>query len=548
MKKKMIAWILAAALCAGLAGCGGAQSTAEAPAAVPEEESAAEETEGLAEEELEDAASSQALASADGEMLDDPGEVQGMETSLKEIGGDDTMNGVSFVLIYNPNLYHEEDSIWSMLHFRNTGDFQSQILTGMRRADTVSDIEVPAVLSQGTIDGDIELDDYEREGAKAGGLDPVYSLGDEHEFYCGVDDINSRTPASFTCVYEGEHCYVWSLDNSAISDADAEEMGQEFDDVIYEKDVEAFGPGRFTENGGKVNMLFYDMPSQYGGFFCMYDIFAGTEATEAQKASYGLNTDHAIIHINAARVQDSPDFVKSTLAHEFQHLICASDYFYYAGTPKMRTWLNEAMSAYAEEMVYPGIKEAGYYNQFMYLSDNFRTGQSLYNFDTMWDDYIGAYGAVYLFSQYLAQNAGEDVFSKIHEFWRTSYSADINEAMAIAKAVPDDFYRRIDEEYKYPSSLSASFESAEDEWMSKLTLDFFITTLSTELAGLQQYNDQVHAIMLYTQVNPQDIQGGGRMIVATGNGSYDIPDDAGEDLMYIGLNDDFEIVTDLVIR
>ena len=109
-------------------------------------------------------------------------------------------------------------------------------------------------------------------------------------------------------------------------------------------------------------------------------------------------------------------FVKSTLAHELQHLICATDAFNYMDSPFMRTWLNEAMSAYAEEMVYPGIKESGGYNEVYYLSNNFRTGQSLYNFDTTFDEYIGAYGAVYLYSQYLREQIGENFFKDIHDF------------------------------------------------------------------------------------------------------------------------------------
>lgn len=99
-------------------------------------------------------------------------------------------------------------------------------------------------------------------------------------------------------------------------------------------------------------------------------------------AADGINTDHAIININSDMLSEDIEFVQATLSHEFQHLICATDAFYYAQSPLMETWLNESMSAYAEELIYPGRKEENHYNDVFYLSDSFREGQSLYNFDT----------------------------------------------------------------------------------------------------------------------------------------------------------------------
>ena len=116
---------------------------------------------------------------------------------------------------------------------------------------------------------------------------------------------------------------------------------------------------------------------------------------------YGLNTDHAIITINSELLKSDMPEVYATLAHELQHQICATEAFYFMDSPFVRTWLNEAMSASAEELCYPGIKTEGEYNLLMYLSDNYRKGQSLYNFDTEKDEFIGAYGVVYLFEKYL---------------------------------------------------------------------------------------------------------------------------------------------------
>ena len=80
--------------------------------------------------------------------------------------------------------------------------------------------------------------------------------------------------------------------------------------------------------------------------------------------------------------------------------------------------------------------------------------------------------------------------------------------------------------------------------MSKMTLDFYIETLSMQLAQLEEYEDIAHLFMLYDEINPVDIEGGGRVIVATEGDSFTIPEDADTELLYIGLNESFEVVTE----
>ena len=45
-----------------------------------------------------------------------------------------------------------------------------------------------------------------------------------------------------------------------------------------------------------------------------------------------------------------------------------------------------------------------------------------------------------------------------------------------------------------------------------------------------------------------DIEGGGRVIFAVKNGTYEIPEDADTGLVYVGLNEDMEIVTNIVCK
>lgn len=592
MKRKIMACILAFLLSAALlAGCGGAGGAGDSGSQSAQEEAqkgetalaqAAGETQQSLLQDAGDSSNEKGESSdtdqdqADGSVSDGAAGADTADAasdvengSTADSGRDDTENGTQtqtaaqgevpvghklegadYVLIYDPLIYDENDPQQIQRETSlDTGDLASQIVTGSLRADDMMDsLDMPVLLSQGQINRDVDQGQIQLTDDKAMGMDPVYSKGDQHDFYCFAGDITmqSRNPESFTCVYEGEDCYVWSY-NDSVSEEEAAELGEEFDQEIYDKDVEAFGPGRFTQDGGKVNILMYPMQEHLGGFFAMADIFSEGEISPELAERLRPNYDHAIININSDMLEENMPYVKSTLAHEYQHLICASEIFYIIGTPIMRTWLNEAMSAYAEEMVYPGIKEDGMYNQMMYLSDFYRTGQSLYNFGTEGDDYIGAYGAVYLFSQYLSQRAGDDVFSKVHEYWRTKGNPQLNEAAALAGAVPEDFYQEIDQSYDYPDQVSRAFSGKEEEWMSKLTLAFYMESLSGKLAKLEEYEDVLHSYCLYSEMDPQQIEGGGRMLVQTENGSFEVPENADSGLLYIGLDENFQAIPGSVI-
>lgn len=51
-----------------------------------------------------------------------------------------------------------------------------------------------------------------------------------------------------------------------------------------------------------------------------------------------------------------------------------------------------------------------------------------------------------------------------------------------------------------------------------------------------------------TKINPADIEGGGRVIVALKNGKFEIPQDADYGFVYVGLDDNFEVITDYIIQ
>ena len=170
----------------------------------------------------------------------------------------------------------------------------------------------------------------------------------------------------------------------------------------------------------------------------------------------------------------------------------------------------------------------------------FDTTVSQFDFD------IGVYGSVYLFSEYLSNKVGDDVFSDIHDHWRYSGSYTLDEAEAIADSASSSVYDEIDEVIDFDGQIN--FADAEDEWLSKLTLDFYISLLQSEADNPDAYKHFEAQTLLYDEINPADIEGGGRVIVSLKDGEFKFPEDADEGLVYIGFDKDFNIITERVVR
>ncbi len=458
----------------------------------------------------------------------------------------DTVSGkkgeVRYVLIYNPDIY-SEDAMYNPTV--TTGSFASQVEVDLNKGGLEPEAPEAGTPSQGEIEqGPL----FEGEADRAGVLTPTYKVGDTRTFYCGTEqDINVRMTRNFTCRYAGSYCNIWTADVQLTS-AVIKQYGQEFDRNIYNQVVAAFGPARFTKNGGKVNILYYPMRTTTGGFFCTLDNWATGEVSQAEITRYGVNTDHAILHINGILADQTAyphmkNFMNACLAHEFQHMICASNAYDKSNMVFCDVWINEAMSGYIEELLYPGAKEEGGHIETFLSSDRIHNGQSLYNFSTGGGD-IGVYGSVYLYANYMTYLAGDDVFSNFHTYWRTSYSKDLTVPEALANAVSQNVYDAVDKAIVYPREMY--FDTQEEAFMSKLTLAYYLELLDKEETDPACFGEIPAEDLLYNEINPAEIEGGGRIIIALSGDSYKIPYDAGSGLIYVGLNKDFEVVTDLI--
>lgn len=479
------------------------------------------------------------------EEPDEPGEPE-EPVDVNVLEDDD----LKYVMIYNPNIY-DENSTKDKSQLK-TGELGSQVDTDAYRGDGLDDGETPEIIpiSQNGINMGLPMDKIDFEGNRGDGVAQEYAEGDVRDFYCFDTTMNAnRTSCEFTCAYEGEYCYVWIIDGD-LSTSKAKTYGKEFDDNIYETAVDMFGEPRFAGEGeGKVHLLFYPFYEAYLGVFYNGDLFATGELTAKEVREYGVNLDHAILSVNSyiADNKSYEDTIFGTMAHEFQHLLCFTAFFETVNGSSVRTWLNEAMSGYIEEYLYEGTKEdAGHYESLM-ESDLVRYGQSLYNFttDVSYSDFdIGVYGSVYMFAEYLADLAGDDVFSDIHEYWRESYSDTLCESEAIVESVSSDVYEWVDYIVDYDDKVD--FDTDYDEWMSKLVLAFYLDFFAQ--ADVDAFKEINMEELLYADISGADIEGGGRIIFAVNDNMFEIPEDADGGLVYVGLDEDFEIVTDIIVK
>ena len=82
--------------------------------------------------------------------------------------------------------------------------------------------------------------------------------------------------------------------------------------------------------------------------------------------------------------------------------------------------------------------------------------------------------------------------------------------------------------------------------MSKLTLFFYLSTFTKDPSTPEAYREIVLPYLLYDSLMEAEIEGGGRIVFATKDGKFQIPQDADPGLIFVGLNEDLEVVTNFV--
>ena len=465
--------------------------------------------------------------------------------------GEDGYTG-DYVVIYNPST--------SPYDRFSTGDMTGRISTTVsgydmaQRSLTVKDDPRPYV-----IDVDSQLPEVpEMRGAsrEEGTRTVSYNVGDTRYFsvYSGYCPL-SNNYMEFKVLAKGEHCYIWTptstdsnvhpLDkiNVYYAGMAAEEFDSKFDLM-----QSSFGDHyNGAEGDGRLNILYYNIddgwqPGQgytagffWGGDFyyndlpCLnIDTYPGVEyVTSSGQTYYDLTSTYG------------------TMVHEYQHLINYSVSYSVYGS-YTDTWLNECMSAAAEEICYPGSSISSRVQSYLYYwfwgsewqnppkEHEYNTylklhqGYSLY----MWsdellymEDLLALYAQVSFFAQYIYTQCGNTTFRAILE--RIAYEDD---------------------------TFEEAFETVTGKDTSEFVRNFRVAMVANtspdQFSGVfgfrmqdgydpEQYNGVENLYNLLAPVvftgSSANIMGGGSITVKPAGGVYYPPEDADPGLCYYGV-------------
>jgi hypothetical protein len=198
--------------------------------------------------------------------------------------------------------------------------------------------------------------------ARSGIAPPV--LGEKRTFNVLANGTATGTKPSDYVQVTGTVAYVGSntalyLDDAApaptYAPADLQAIGSLFNDQLYPIDTTAFGRESDIDGNGLVLILLTDRVTKLiscsggsvvVGFFLPFDLAPAHVGSNAGEVFYGLVPD-ASCNIDVANAKAS---LPPVMIHEFQHMISYNQHVLTRGGSVEETWLNEGMSAYAEEL------------------------------------------------------------------------------------------------------------------------------------------------------------------------------------------------------
>ena len=366
-----------------------------------------------------------------------------------------------------------------------------------------------------------------------------YNVGDTANFKLSYYSPFSTSTVQFKVVAKGDHCYVWTPSSSGsnsypLSSADAQTAMQAFESK-FDTMNSSFGDHRIGNGDGRVNILYYNINDGWngnggyiGGYFWGGDYSSG-------------NNNLPIIHIDTyPSVYYNNNGVEnsfSTLVHEYQHMI------HYNYAPNSHSWINETMSAAAEEICYPG---SSIFSRIMYYTGceysynafanppkeyaaqhaNLHYGYSMYDWSNDLSDVLALYAQVSLFSQYLYTQYPQDnrVFNDL--LTELARGKTFQEACPFVFGMSASSLVR-DFRIALAANTAQNVLDGKYGWVLQPGYD------PNEYYGIQNLYNLLGPIIF--QSNSCNIKGGGAITVKPVGGGYNPPSDANAGLSYYGI-------------
>lgn len=297
-----------------------------------------------------------------------------------------------------------------------------------------------------------------------------YEVGDTKDFYGSTSSGTSTAAYATDSVLKviGEHCYVWykEKDGISVTNDQLQTLADTFD-TIYEMETYIFGEN-YDENCTYSNII--DIQSEQMVHLLVYDIFDDYE--EGQDSGtlgyfwpldFYINDDDAdesymsneceCLHLDSYFLENYEEYMRSTIPHEFQHLLHFVNktvkYATSKGSSTFRyssTWFNEMMSMVCEDIMQSQLdidddaspkSRLEYFNSYHYLGFyNWYSGNYVY----------ASYGNAYTFGAYLLRNFGIDF---IRELAQNTYIDEtaITKALVAQGASLESFDEALDQYY-----------------------------------------------------------------------------------------------------
>lgn len=247
-------------------------------------------------------------------------------------------------------------------------------------------------------------------------------------------------PAYYTTVtadlkYNGTNALLYvdqSTHVSCITDQDAADLGQRFNDEIHVTNRTYFGHESDLNEDGKVAILLTPVVNEMtdpgsasttgfiSGFFNPIDLipnYADPDVTNGMEIFYTIVPDPENRYGNEYPTEPAIEIIRGTLAHEFQHMIMFNYrviMYDYLARYVEELWIDEGLSHVAEDL--NGHDESNIRRANLFLED---PGDVTLVYG---GDALDERGASFLFLRYLGDRFGESIYKKIVQSMKSGMS------------------------------------------------------------------------------------------------------------------------------
>ena len=191
------------------------------------------------------------------------------------------------------------------------------------------------------------------------------TLGEQDDFnVCATLSCGSVTPITATVRYVGPRGVIYVDDEmpagaQPLTQADLDQLGTLFDDHLYPIDTVAFGTASDIDGDGHVAIVITDQVNDLSpdctdgrvvGYFFGGDLLLTYPGSNRREVFFAFAPKPATATCPAVSRTGALRSLPPVLIHELQHMISFNQHVLRRGRPDESTWLNEALSHFAEEL------------------------------------------------------------------------------------------------------------------------------------------------------------------------------------------------------